>query len=173
MATKTNKTKAEEVAENVVETAESVTEAAETVIETAENVTEEPKKETKKAAKEAKAAVKSDTVTICLNYPHNVKFNVPAGYSGQKKTYEFNGNAVDLRGKAKGILPVGRFGYTFGVPREVWEYISKTYKNMPLIKNGLLFAAETDAARESNERESLRNGYEPIDPEKAKSEPKK
>ncbi len=131
------------------------------------------KKNTKATENTAPIEVKKNstpaTRIICLNFPHNIKFDVP-GKNGKLVTYEFNGNANYLKGEAKGILPVGKYGYTFNVPAEVWEYISNVYKDMPLIQNGLMFAAEVDAAQESSEREELRSGLEPVDTKKKKDE---
>lgn len=123
------------------------------------------KKNTKATENTTQKAACPATRIICLNFPHNIKFDVPAN-NGKFITYEFNGNANYLKGQAKGILPVGKYGYTFNVPAEVWDYIKNVYKDMPLIQNGLMFAAEIDAAQESSEREELRSGLEPVEPKK-------
>lgn len=105
-----------------------------------------------------------DTVTVCLNYPRNMKFYVP-DKNGNKRAIVFNGNATNLVGKDRGILPIGAYGVTLGVPREAWEWIKTHYQNMELIKKGLLFVSETrDVRREAEERVDLRHGFEPVDP---------
>ena len=77
------------------------------------------------------------------------------------------GNATNLRGKASGILPIGAYGITANVPAEAWEQIKNNYRDDARIKNGLIFARTPSKARkEAKERKDLRNGFEPIDPEK-------
>nr|DAO54773.1 MAG TPA: hypothetical protein [Caudoviricetes sp.] len=115
-----------------------------------------------------------DTVTVCLNYPRDIKFYIPNN-SGNKTAVVFHGNATNLRGKDKGIIPVGAYGVTMGVPREAWEWIKAHYPDNDLIKQGLLFEASSRNVRaEAEERVDLRHGFEPIDPKEAhNSEPYK
>ncbi len=86
------------------------------------------------------------------------------------------GNAASLRGKEKGVLPVGAFGLT-RVNADDWAYIEKTYgPHMEIFKSGLIFAQarKADAVDEADERAELRNGLEPVDVEndpKAQTEP--
>ena len=93
-----------------------------------------------------------------------MKFYVP-DKNGNKRAIVFNGNATNLVGKDRGILPIGAYGVTLGVPREAWEWVKTHYQNMELIKNGLLFVSETrNVRREAEERVDLRHGFEPVDP---------
>lgn len=148
--------------------AETVIEKDETVIETAETVTEQPKTVTETVTK-----TESDTVTVCLNFPHNVRFMVPDN-SGKMQKVVFNGNGNKLRGKARGILEVGKYGLTFGVDRAAWEWIAKHHKDNELIKNGFLFAATAATAKAATkERAGLRTGLEPINPKNSHSQPRK
>lgn len=148
--------------------AETVIEKAETVVETAETVTEQPKTVTETVTK-----TESDTVTICLNFPHNVRFMVPDN-SGKMQKVVFNGNGNKLRGEPRGILPVGKYGLTFGVDRAAWEWIAKHHKDNELIKNGFLFAATAATAKAATkERAGLRTGLEPINPKNSHSQPRK
>lgn len=148
--------------------AETVIEKDETVIETAETVTEQPKTVTETVTK-----TESDTVTICLNFPHNVRFMVPDN-SGKMQKVVFNGNGNKLRGEPRGILPVGKYGLTFGVPRAAWEWIAEHHRDNELIKNGFLFAATAVTAKAATkERAGLRTGLEPINPKNSHSQPRK
>jgi hypothetical protein len=105
-----------------------------------------------------------ETVTVCSNYPRNIKFMVPDN-SGRMNPIVINGNAVSLKGRASGILPVGDYGVTLGVPKEAWEYIKTAYKDAPYIVKGLMFATTASNAKaEVRERVDLRHGYEPADP---------
>lgn len=101
-----------------------------------------------------------DTVCVALNRPLGVYFRMP---DGRKVT--LNGNGAPLRGKEKGVLPVGAYGMTV-IKKSDWEYILKTYGNAKLFKNGLLFATSSraESEKEADSRDDLRNGLEPVDP---------
>lgn len=128
--------------------------------------------ETQVQAEQVKEPVKAtaktaapQTVTVCLNFPYDIKYNVPDA-SGKMTTVKFNGNAGHLKGKAKGVIPIGAFGLTPNVPKEVWDYIVRTRPDEPLIKSGNLFIAEAgQAAAAAAERKNLRHGFEPVKPE--------
>jgi hypothetical protein len=100
-----------------------------------------------------------DTVLVGLNDPHGIAFIMPGG-----RKVIVNGNAVDLRGKEKGELPIGGYGLT-RISSEDWEWINKNYGGMAVFKAGLIFAADSRDEFEDlkEERESLRHGYEPVD----------
>lgn len=105
-----------------------------------------------------------ETVVVCSNYPHDIKYRVP-DKTGRMHEFVFHGNAVNLRGKDKGVLPVGAFGITTGVPKDAWEWIKEHRPDDELIKKGYIFAStEADARSAVMERAGMRNGYEPIDP---------
>ena len=108
----------------------------------------------------------NDTVTVCSNFPRDIKFKV-IDNRGQEQTILIKGNASNLRGLGAGILPIGAYGITTNVPRGAWEQIATVFKDDARFKNGLIFATEQKYARcEAKERKGLRNGYEPIDPTK-------
>lgn len=118
-----------------------------------------PKKNT---APETAQATKTDTVMVALNRTTGITFPMP---DGRKVLIE--GNAAGLRGKEKGVLPVGAFGLT-RVNADDWAYIEKTYgPHMEIFKSGLIFAQarKADAVDEADERAELRNGLEPVDVE--------
>lgn len=114
-------------------------------------------------------AEKNDTVCICCNLAHSVKFDIPEG-NGRKHTVTINGNSVNLRGQDRGVLPVGAYGITANVPESDWEYIKSAHRDFPAIKKGLIFATKPSRARaEAKERKGLRHGLEPVDPQKARN----
>ena len=127
-----------------------------------------PKKNT---ASETTQATKTDTVMVALNRTTGIMFPMPDG-----RNVLIEGNAASLRGKEKGVLPVGAFGLT-RVNADDWAYIEKTYgPHMEIFKSGLIFAQarKADAVDEADERAELRNGLEPVDVEndpKAQTEP--
>ena len=117
-------------------------------------------------ASETEQATKTDTVMVALNRTTGITFPMP---DGRKVLIE--GNAASLRGKEKGVLPVGAFGLT-RVNADDWAYIEKTYgPHMEIFKSGLIFAQarKADAVDEADERAELRNGLEPVD---VKNDPK-
>lgn len=123
-----------------------------------------PKKNT---APETVQATKADTVMVALNRTTGIMFPMP---DGRKVLIE--GNAASLRGKEKGVLPVGAFGLT-RVNADDWAYIEKTYgPHMEIFKSGLIFAQarKADAVDEADERAELRHGLEPVDVAKAQTE---
>lgn len=122
---------------------------------------------------EPKAGTDGDTVVVLLNYPRDVKFMVPDG-RGRMHPIIINGNAGNLKGKEKGVIPVGAFGVTTGVPADAWKWIQKHHCDNPLLLKGLMFSTDANKARKAaEERQELRHGYEPVDPEKGKSRPYK
>ena len=146
MAVKRTRKKKEEVNEEVLKTGD--------VINTEEVV--EP--------------VKNDTVTVCANIPRDCIFEV-LNNKGKIEKIRIHGNSNNLRGKEAGVLPVGAYGITVNVPIEAWEQIKRNFADDPRFKNGLIFATTAGKARkEAVERKDLRNGFEPIDPKKAKTE---
>lgn len=115
--------------------------------------------------------VTSNKVIVASNFPTRLKFRVSTN-SGMQEVI-IMGNAENLRGKDKGTLPTsGAFGVTV-LDREVWESIEKKYANFPAIKNGLIFASDSSATAKSEaiNRQDLKNGLEPIDPQKTATKP--
>lgn len=113
----------------------------------------------------------NDTVTVCSNFPRDIKFRV-LDNRGQEQTILIKGNSSNLRGLGSGILPIGAYGITANVPRQAWEQITTVFKDDARFKNGLIFATSPRNARgEAKERKDLRNGYEPIDAKATKTKP--
>lgn len=113
-------------------------------------------------------------VTVFYNSPRSIIFSVLDSHGVEQKLL-INGNATNLRGLPKGILPAaGTFGRTPDVDGGLWEAVETKYAKMPAFRNGLIFAVSTEDAAKSelNDRRGLRNGYEPIDPKRARTEPK-
>ena len=126
-----------------------------------------------KAAKAGAEKSVSGTVCIAMNFPRDFRFDYE-DKSGARRELLVHGNATELRGLEMGKLPEGgKYGFTFGVPREVWEAVAEKYRNMPMFRNGLIFAVSSasDAKKEAETRRELRHGFEPIDPYKARTTP--
>ena len=123
-------------------------------------------------ADEVEEPEKNDTVTVCSNFPRDIKFRV-LDNTGKEQVILIKGNATNLRGLGAGIIPIGAYGITANVPKEAWEQIANIYKDDARFKNGLIFATSAKNARgEAKERKNLRHGFEPIDATKqAKTKP--
>lgn len=179
---KTETAKAAEVATETQETlaAEAAAEVAAEAVQATEEAAEPTPYEAalKEAEKQAEEAAKaasvnsanravidtSDTVTLCLNYPQDLELAIPTS-KGTIERIILRGNNAHLRGKEKGINPVGAYGVTPNVPRAAWEWFCKNYPEFWLIKEHLLFCATKDdkysVEAETDERKALRNGFEP------------
>ena len=110
----------------------------------------------------------ADAVYVALNRASGIRFLLPDG-----RRVLIEGNAAALRGKEKGVLPVGAYGLT-RVAADDWAYIEKTYgPHMEIFKNGLIFARtrKADAADEADERAESRHGLEPVDVKTAQTRP--
>lgn len=128
---------------------------------------EQKKDETAQTTSSTAPITSKPVVTVALNRATGIRFPLPDG-----RTVLINGNAAHLRGREKGVLPVGGFGLTT-IAADDWAYIKKTYGRMEIFENGLIFAAErkADAADEAAEKANLRHGLEPADPEKTATRP--
>lgn len=169
---------AEAAAEVAAEAVKATEEAAEpTTYEAALKEAEKQAEEAAKAAEKKKVKAQfinsanrravidtSDTVTLCLNYPQDLELAIPTS-KGTIERIILRGNNTHLRGKEKGINPVGAYGVTPNVPRAAWEWFCKNYPEFWLIKEHLLFCATKDdkysVEAETDERKALRNGFEP------------
>ena len=179
VATETQETLAAEAAAEVAAEAVKATEEAaeptpyEAALKEADNTAgmrlsnqAEAKKVKAQAINSANRAVidTSDTVTLCLNYPQDLELAIPTS-KGTIERIILRGNNTHLRGKEKGINPVGAYGVTPNVPRAAWEWFCKNYPEFWLIKEHLLFCATKDdkysVEAETDERKALRNGFEP------------
>lgn len=178
VATETQETLAAEAAAEVAAEAVKATEEAaeltpyEAALKEAEKQAEEAAKaaEAKKVKAQAinsanRAVINtSDTVTLCLNYPQDLELAIPTS-KGTIERIILRGNNTHLRGKEKGINPVGAYGVTPNVPRAAWKWFCKNYPEFWLIKEHLLFCATKDdkysVEAETDERKALRNGFEP------------
>lgn len=108
------------------------------------------------------------TVVVALNRVQGIDYPMPDG-----RVVSIAGNAVSLRGQEMGVLPMGAYGLT-EIREDDWLYIEKMWGQTPLFKNGLIFASskgEKDARAEAKNREELRNGMEPVDPDRAATKP--
>ena len=120
-----------------------------------------------KAAPKATQAVKNDMVCVMLNRPQGIKFLINNG----KTVVKINGNAVNLKGKAKGILPIGGYGMTM-VPRAQWEEVKRLYGRIAFFKNNLILEANDKASANdmADEYAEVRHGMEPVNVGDVKTE---
>lgn len=171
VATETQETLAAEAAAEVAAEAVQATEEAaeptpyEAALKEAEKQAEEKKVKAQSINSANRAVIDTtDTVTLCLNYPQDLELAIPTS-KGTIERIILNGNNAHLRGKEKGINPVGAYGVTPNVPRAAWEWFCKNYPEFWLIKEHLLFCATKDdkysVEAETDERKALRNGFEP------------
>lgn len=101
----------------------------------------------------------NDTVIVCLNRAQGIRFSLKSG-----QTVEVAGNAVHLRGREMGVLPVGgAFGMT-AIPRKAWEEIQATFGDTALFKSGRIFAQDSRASAMAQARDhsETRHGLEPV-----------
>lgn len=114
---------------------------------------------------------KMNTVTVAYNHPRSIIFDV-VDKTGVKHEVLINGNATHLKGLDTGVLPTGgQYGLTFGVDAELWEAIKAKFGSMLIFKNGLIFAtAPSDAGAAVEDHKSTRNGFEPVDTAKSKTQ---
>lgn len=112
--------------------------------------------------------ISGQTVLVALCHPQGIQFLFDNG----KRRVKLNGNAANLVGQPKGILPQGGFGLT-EISLDDWKAIQETYGNMEIFKNGLCFAREqrADIYAEADEKAELRHGREPVKIEDAKTAP--
>lgn len=113
-----------------------------------------------KAPAKAPKAGNGDMVCVMLNRPQGIKFII----NGGKTVVEINGNAANLKGKPKGILPIGGYGMTL-VPRSEWEQVKKLYGRLPYFRNNLILEAEDKASANdmAEDYAETRHGMEPVD----------
>ena len=109
-----------------------------------------------------------ETVVVALCHPQGIQFVLDGG----KRRVRLNGNAVNLVGAPKGILPQGGFGLTT-ISKTDWDAIQATYGKMEIFKNGLCFAhgSRSDTLAEADEKAEVRHGREPVRVEDAKTAP--
>lgn len=121
------------------------------------------------AAEQAASAVLGggDTVVVALCHPHGLTFSLKDG-----RRVKLNGNAANLIGAEKGVLPQGGFGLTV-IRRDDWDAIRTQYPKYELFQNGLCFAHEkkNDTIAEAKEKAKVRHGREPVDTSKTQTDP--
>lgn len=85
--------------------------------------------------------------------------------------YVLNGTAIDLGEVGRGNLPrhriAGGFALTAGIPKDFWERWLEQNRRSDLVRNNLVFchATEEGAFSMGLEREKLKSGLEPLDPD--------
>jgi hypothetical protein len=128
----------------------------------------------------------TDTVTVACKHPLGVILQLYdwvdvdiggiAGAKTVKQAKKRNDpqSSVRLKGFAVpfGLIPaypiIGGYGITQGVSRKFWEEWLHQNNGSDLIENGIIFACDSlhETQQEAKSRESIRCGFEPIDPDK-------
>lgn len=125
-----------------------------------------------------------ETVTVALKHPHGlilrlydmVEVDEPlmgGGYKTVKRAQQIPGE-VRINGYSqpnKKVPPAatsGAFALTYGVPKLFWEKWLADNKGHPYVEKGLIFAAASNGyvSQKAKEREELRSGLEPINPDR-------
>lgn len=123
-----------------------------------------------------------DTVTVALKHPHGLILRLhemveenestPLGFRSVKVA-RYTGKQVVIRGysdpssKVPPAATAGAFAFTRNVPRDFWEAWVKQNAEHPYVKEGLIFATSSGKAEDqAAEREELKSGLEPLNPEK-------
>lgn len=131
----------------------------------------------------------ADTITVASKMPNGLvlrlfrmeEFAEPVMGGGQRQSqraiqtgdeYTLNGTAFSIERALRGDLPrhqiAGGFALTPGIPRDFWEQWLKQNEKSDMVRNGLIFAqASEQRARDAAlEKEGLRSGLEPLDPDR-------
>jgi hypothetical protein len=132
------------------------------------------------------ASAEPDTVTVGCKLPNGLLLQnfVMENYQEQvmgggtrtsqravrlEETYRICGNSLDISKMALGEVPnliIGGYGITSGIPRVFWDEWLRANKDAAYVKNGLVFAEDSEARarKRAAEGAKLRSGLEPIDP---------
>lgn len=112
-------------------------------------------------AKPKKDTTTQNTVFVYANLPNGQSFHLP-GRVVTLKGFPVS-RLLDVDGNQ---MPAGQYGVT-ELPADDWNAVQKIYGQMTLLKSDLIFVApsreEGDAM--AAERQGLRHGLEPVDPE--------
>lgn len=109
-----------------------------------------------------------NTVFVFANLPHGQAFDLPQGRQVILEGWPVS----ELLGPHGERLPGGEFGVT-EVPADHWEEVLRLYGEMTVLKSGLIFAASSpqEGQAMARERNGLRHGLEPVDPETLSTRP--
>lgn len=124
------------------------------------------------------------TVTVALKHPRGlilrlhkmVEVDEPVMGGGTRTVQRAMpvGEQIRINGysqpnaKVPPAATAGAFALTHGVPKDFWEAWKEQNADHPYLLGGLLFASDKGAyaARKADEREELKSGLEPLNPEK-------
>lgn len=113
----------------------------------------------------------SNTVLVASKFQNSLEFTIDDN-SGRPVTVTINGNAENLRGLAKGILPFGAKAVGFTrVDADAWEKIVTKYHKNRLLVSGVVFEVKSEDKKEAYERKEIKTGLEPVDPNNTQTTP--
>lgn len=102
----------------------------------------------------------TDTVTVGCKLPHGMHLDIYTEDGQVAARHTINGqNASEV---------IGDHGITIGVPKAHFEEWMRLNKGSAAVRNGLIFAHDKaeNVAREANEKQANKSGFEGIDPAK-------
>ena len=108
-------------------------------------------------------------VYVFANLPTGQRFKLKSG-----REVEISGLPVSrLIKPGGGSFSGGKYAVT-AMDADDWKEVVRTYGKMSMFKNRIIFAAGTPEEGQALARGlgGLRSGFEPVDPEKAKTQPK-
>lgn len=93
----------------------------------------------------------------------NIALKMPNGLVA-----EVQGKKITFNGWHDNLIKGAEFGVTEDVPKEFWEAWKEENKNMPLVKNGYIFAQEKqkNLKAEIKDNAGRKAGTEQLDPNK-------
>lgn len=126
----------------------------------------------------------TETVTVACKMPHGIVLRLFDMVSAQEavqgggyreiqkararpQTIKINGYLEKYDPKLPPASRTSSFALTSGVPKDFWEEWLKQNHDLTMVTNGLIFAHKSSASSkaESREKEKIRTGLEPIDPD--------
>lgn len=116
----------------------------------------------------------SGSITVALNQPQGIVFRLFKDGSEYKRVH-IEGNAAHLAGAfTASPLPRGGYGLTT-IAADDWQEIKKQYGELPIFKNGLIFAASSvqNASAQAKEQAEIKSGFEPVDDRSTLTAPNK
>jgi hypothetical protein len=124
----------------------------------------------------------AETLTIACALPHGVVIHeeredtyqepILGGGTRDVKRFLPTGRTATVQGVARDLSKPsdvrieGAYALTYGVDADLWEGWAKTRRDLPMFKNGLIFATAkaNDVHAKAREAGNVRTGFEPIDP---------
>ena len=111
----------------------------------------------------------TEMITVACKLPNGLHLDLSK--DGQRTRFTLRGNALprgaDRDDSKEYPRVIGGFALT-EIPKLFWDAWFATHKEIPAVRNGLIFARAkpADTAAMAAEKAELRSGMEPLDPKK-------